>query len=105
MPLRHGTYSSYCNRDGVGCRCVKCRKAANRYAKRAWRRAKQAILKNERLTRQEVEQARRVRISLAAMRKGDKSRAAEIREVFIEEIHPKFLEGRRTMSAGATSGD
>ena len=50
-----------------------------------------------------MEEERKVKLWLTWARKRNKNKTAEIREIWLEEVHSKFLEGKRILSKGSTS--
>lgn len=85
----HGRYAKYAE----GCRCSRCIFSMRREVK------KRFVKKSKRKTLQ-MEIDRRIRISLCYMRRKDRNKQVEIREVYLKEIHPNYLEGKRTLAAG-----
>ena len=96
----HGRYSTYAK----GCPCNKCWQA---YKKELKKRQRRTIQKNKSkyfgMSKKEMEEERKVKLWLTWARKRNKNKTAEIREIWLEEVHSKFLEGKRILSKGSTS--
>ena len=81
----HGRYAMYAQ----GCRCARCVMAMRRAVRKRFNP------KRPRTRRDDIN----TKISLSYMRRNDKNRSRGIAQVFKEEVHPKFMEGKRTARA------
>ena len=94
----HGRYAMY----AAGCDCLRCIQAMRRELKK--RQGSKAPVPRPYRPRQSREDREILVNGLYWLRRKSRDRAAELRrqiwEAYRDDVHPKFLEGRRTMAAG-----